>query len=308
MKTKKPTADSLPSVDMDRLWAQAKGISAPASSWIGRKIESTLVPDNILVFPHFRHATSQARTGTYHPRYVLDIITGSPGSVRIGDSNYLLEEGDALLIFPHQYNRTPNEGPDHKGKGWIIITFDLKDASSIQSLRNSPRKIRKQEVQLVTDLLQNYHQHGCELELSLLLSKLLRSLTTAPQIPASRYKVSTPDSERDELMEKINEYIFQNLENGSPTTELANQLGYSESQLRNLFRRTTGWSIGAYIRRQRLFEAARRLTVGENNITEIAAQLGFSSVHAFSHTFKTVYGVSPKQYEKMVRENVSASK
>lgn len=292
---------------MGRLWEQVKSFPAPASSWIGRKIESSLVPDNILIFPHHRRETSHGSSGTYHPRYVLDIITGSPGSVRIGDSNYLLEEGDALLIFPHQYNRTPNEPPDNLGRGWLILTFDLKDAAPIQSLRNAPRRIRKQEILLVQDILHNYQNKGSTLELSLLLSKLLLSIVTAPVIPQKRLNVHTQESERDTLLEKVNEYIFQHLDNGSPLSGLAETLGYSESRLRHLFRNSVGVSIGAYIRKQRLFEAARRLTLGESNITEIARQLGFSSVHAFSHTFKSVYGLPPKQYEKMVRENVSSS-
>lgn len=294
-------------LDMGHLWQQVKDIPAPASSWIGRKIESSLVPDNILIFPHHRREASHGSSGTYHPRYVLDIITGSPGSVRIGESNYLLEAGDALLIFPHQYNRTPKEAPDKQGRGWLIVTFDLKEAAAIEALRNSPRRIRKQEVLLVQEILHNYRSKGSTLELSLLLSKLLLSLVSAPVISQKRLNVHSEESERDTLLEKVNEYIFQHLDNGSPLSGLAETLGYSESRLRHLFRSQVGTSIGAYIRKQRLFEAARRLTLGESNITEIARQLGFSSVHAFSHTFKSVYGLPPKRYEKMVRENVPST-
>ncbi len=299
---KRKTSSSQKRLTPAQLWDTVKTFPHPASLWMGRKIEHSLVPDNILVFPHHRAANSR-NMGDYHPRYVLDIVTGSPGTVRIGDAHYRLKEGDALLIFPHPFNRTPNEEADRAGRGWLIITFDLREATPLLSLRNSPRRIRSHELKILQQILHTYQHNGSPLELSRLLSQLLLSLTTAPGIPTSQQNVPMEETLRDDLLEKVNQHLFDNLSTALPLSILAHSMGYSESRLRELFRQQVGISLGAYIRRQRLYEAARRLTLGNSNITEIASQLGFSSVQTFSHTFKTVYGLSPKQYEKMVREN-----
>lgn len=294
-----------PSNSLESCWSVVEKIPFPDNYWVGKKLDQDLTPDNILIFPYDRGPRPLSQ-GMYHPRYVLDIVTGNPGTARIGNQNHFLKEGDALLIFPHQFNRTPNEPHNPDQPGWIVITFDLNHPEQVEVLRNSPRRIRKKERELLHRLLNAYQQDESALKISALLADLLLSLREAPASPQRQIQTDPTLNERDELLGKINEYIFKHLELVSPQAGMAASLGYSESQLRQIFSRLTGTSLGAYIRKQRLAEAARLLLVSDYNITQISEKFGYSSVHAFSATFKAVHGISPKQYEKISRNNLSS--
>lgn len=288
--------------NLGQLWKLTEEIVFPQNYWMGKKLEEDLTPDNILIFPYDR-GPRRSSHGMYHPRFVLDIVTGNPGTARVANQNHYLEAGDALLIFPHQFNRTPHE-PHHPSQGgWIVITFELHCPEQIESLRNSPRRIRARERELLHTLLKAWHKDSSTLQLSQILSQLLLSLCQAPASRGHKILSTLPINERDELLEKTNQYIFKHLHKVSPQAGLAKQLGYTENQLRIAFSRLTGSSLGAYIRKQRLNEAARQLLVSKKNITQIAELFGYSSVHAFSTSFKAVHGISPKQYEKISRNH-----
>lgn len=287
---------------LGQLWKLTEKIVFPQSYWVGKKLDDDLTPDNILLFPYDRGPRPLSQ-GMYHPRFVLDIVTGNPGTVRVANQNHYLEEGDALLIFPHQFNRAPHE-PRHAAQGgWIVVTFELRSTDQIESLRNSPRRISTRERELLHALLKTWNEESSTLKLSLILSRLLLSLCEAPHAPGSKVQATLPINERDELLEKINQYIFKHLDKVSPQAGMAKNIGVTENQLRMAFSRLTGSSLGAYIRKQRLNEAARQLLVSKKNITQIAEIFGYSSVHAFSTSFKAVHGISPKQYEKISRNS-----
>lgn len=286
------------------LWSEAMRIGLPANYWHGRTIQEGFAPDNILIFPYDRKPLA-SNLGSSHPRFVLDIIMGSPGLLRLDDVNYQLASGDCALIFPHQFNYAPNltESDPKETAGWIVVTFDLREAAEIESLRHAPRRMQEQDYFRLEKLLQAYHQGEPPVVISYHLTRLLLGLCEAPKIPAGRCNVNSPLPERDELLEKINTFLSKNLNRPLKAAELAKGIGYGEAELKRRFRAITGKNIVQYIRQQRLSEAARRMQRSEGNLTDIAHGLGFSSVYAFSRMFKMAYGLPPKQYEKIILEN-----
>lgn len=81
--------------------------------------------------------------------------------------------------------------------------------------------------------------------------------------------------------------------------ELAALCNLSTRQLARGFRTSRGSSIGEHIAQSRI-DLAKRLLITEASITEIADQLGFSSLPAFSFAFRRGAGVSPRQFRTRV--------
>lgn len=82
--------------------------------------------------------------------------------------------------------------------------------------------------------------------------------------------------------------------------ELARRVGLSESRLSHLFRAATGWSLGEYAKRLRLAVGQELLESSPLSIKEVAAALGVDRSH-FSRDFKTLCGLSPREYRLSVR-------
>ena len=64
----------------------------------------------------------------------------------------------------------------------------------------------------------------------------------------------------------------------------------------------TGISFHEFLTSIRLKEAERLLKLEEKkSVSEIAFSCGFNDSNYFSHKFKTVYGLSPLQFQKRCR-------
>jgi AraC-like DNA-binding protein len=82
---------------------------------------------------------------------------------------------------------------------------------------------------------------------------------------------------------------------GRSTETLLRQCGTSRRTMERLFRAETGMSLGQWQRRQTLLHALRRLAAGEN-VSGVAAELGYNSASAFIAMFRRELGQTPKRY------------
>jgi AraC-like DNA-binding protein len=82
-------------------------------------------------------------------------------------------------------------------------------------------------------------------------------------------------------------------------TRLAAHVSLGCSRLGHLFRRDTGLSIRAFVRKRRLTNAAHLIAATDARISEILYAVGFSDPSNFNHAFKLAYGVSPREYRRL---------
>lgn len=99
-------------------------------------------------------------------------------------------------------------------------------------------------------------------------------------------------------LEKAITYIENHLKEPVRVEEVACYAGYSYYHLTRQFNAILGESVGNYIRRRKLADAAKQLLYTERRILDIALDYGFESSEAFSRAFKAIYGLSPVAYRK----------
>ncbi|EMR03342.1 transcriptional activator FtrA [Cesiribacter andamanensis AMV16] len=115
---------------------------------------------------------------------------------------------------------------------------------------------------------------------------------------------------KDEItLEKIRtallDYIHQ-LENGSNETlsiYLSQSLGINYTCLSRLFSKAKHISIQKYLVLQKIERVKELLEYGELTLSQIAARLGYSSVHYLSTQFKSVTGKSVSEYKALQKPN-----
>lgn len=80
------------------------------------------------------------------------------------------------------------------------------------------------------------------------------------------------------------------------SSDIAKAAGCSESQLRQLFRKTYGMSPNKYLNLIRIERAKKMLSSNLFTIGEIATLCGFKNVYYFSRVFKDLTGTTPGKY------------
>ncbi|MEO9887021.1 MAG: helix-turn-helix domain-containing protein [Balneola sp.] len=113
------------------------------------------------------------------------------------------------------------------------------------------------------------------------------------------------------LVERIKQLIIQlvrtNKElNGKLSEYLSHELNKDYQYLSRLFSNVEGKSIERYYILQKIERAKELIVYGEQNLTEIAYELGYSSQQHFSRQFKKETGLSPSHF-KDVKENKRVS-
>ena len=73
--------------------------------------------------------------------------------------------------------------------------------------------------------------------------------------------------------------------------------------LRLLFRKFTGHSLGRYLRIRRLTQATALLRSSALNIKEIAERCGYDSIASFCRAYKRESGFTPQEVRKMISEH-----
>ena len=92
-------------------------------------------------------------------------------------------------------------------------------------------------------------------------------------------------------------YLQNNIKRDLTIKEIVTETGIGRSTLENIFQKKEGIGVKAYFTRTKI-DLAKKMIISKNySMTAIAQELGFSSVHSFSRTFKTTTGVSPKKYQ-----------
>ena len=94
------------------------------------------------------------------------------------------------------------------------------------------------------------------------------------------------------------DYIESHLSESLDLDTLAFQANYSKYHLHRCFSEATGITIGEYVARRRLTEAAKMLVFSDWSVLDIAIAVGFGGQQAFATAFKRMYKKTPVQFRK----------
>jgi AraC-like DNA-binding protein len=129
---------------------------------------------------------------------------------------------------------------------------------------------------------------------------ILRLLCWLQQAPGTATRAG-PVQIRADLADKIRRAaaILEGRRDDPPTiSELARLAAMNECDLKRLFKRVFGQSIGSYSRARRL-EAARHLLVHSSlNIADVALEVGFRNPSRFATAFRSHFGRNPADFRR----------
>ena len=117
-----------------------------------------------------------------------------------------------------------------------------------------------------------------------------RLFKTQDQFPSE--KVET------DIIRNFNFLVEQHFKTKHSVTEYAELLNKSPKTLSNIFSKIGSKTPLQYIHERKMLEARRRLRYTDMQIQEIAYEIGYEDIQAFSRFFKKQEGVSPSVYKE----------
>jgi AraC-like DNA-binding protein len=108
---------------------------------------------------------------------------------------------------------------------------------------------------------------------------------------------------RDEqLILEIREYLDENLYTAHSIQELCRRFNINREKLQTGFHAVLQSTVHAYIVRQRVDRAARRLLETDDSIKTIALESGYRKQRSFNKTFKAIYKLTPATFRRLHRQ------
>lgn len=109
-------------------------------------------------------------------------------------------------------------------------------------------------------------------------------------------------TEKPELLDNVVSYIESHLGEKITLTDTAHRFYVSESTIGQTFQKKMHVSFYHYVTQRRLI-AAKSMIMEENNLDALSEKVGFSDYSTFYRAFKKEFGISPKEYRKLIAES-----
>ena len=178
---------------------------------------------------------------------------------------------------------------------YILLEFEANDEGSdvlcfpIESVDRFAKPLRRLEYDRIVG------KPNSALEQMYATYEILLSLLTEARL-------SYVQKDKAQGVERVADYITRHYQGDLTLEQLAAHCGISVVYFRKLFTRVIGVSPINYLHRVRTARAAELLQEDSLDVSEIAEQVGYSSVYHFSAMFKKYMGMPPSKYRLLLRK------
>ena len=216
---------------------------------------------------------------------------------------YSVKSGQGFMIFPGQINTyIADERLPWK---YMWIEFDglrVKEALRITDISmDAPvyRAHAKESREKMTDEMKYIvnHPHDSSFHLIghlyLFLDYLLQSAKSTKLVSSGRMS--------DYYIKEALNYIEQNFQNDISIEDIAAVCGINRSYFGKIFRNSIGRSPQEFLMNYRMVKATELLKLTSLSIADIGSAVGYENQLHFSRAFKSIYGVSPREWRNRNR-------
>lgn len=105
------------------------------------------------------------------------------------------------------------------------------------------------------------------------------------------------------MVEALDNYIRENAGDDISNTEIGAIFGYHPFYISKVLKDRKGTTLRQYIIAYRLKLAKKLLDESGKSVNEIAEECGFNDPSYFTKTFKSAFGMTPKEYRNLTKED-----
>lgn len=281
---------------------KAENLSDPKDYFQGLPTSAIIIPENILLF--YRRKSIEKGGPALHHRFVLICNLGGGGSVVIDSKIFRIKVGDAILIYPHQFHIYADI--ESENISWLFITFEVENQGVLANKENLVFKLSDYAMLSLSMLIDTYKAatqegHKTYSNERLLLASILSEMISDLNLKHSQSEILTEEALPNamQIIQKLVEFIYQNLGEPIQINDVAKHVHFSPSHLRGLFKKNMRIGLGSYIRRAKIHRACFLLRSTDLSISQVSDKCGFSSLFSFSRAFRLEIKMSPTEYKNL---------
>jgi AraC-like DNA-binding protein len=277
--------------------------------------EKIFVPNNHSFISRKLPLSSNARIHS-HKNFEFNYICSGTGRRIVGDNISGFEKGDLVLLgpeLPHCWELLDSE--KNEASTCIVTHFSENIIDSdffrmpelqkvVELLKNANTGIRfktEDDSEIRQILIELSESKGLEYYIGLL--KVFNNLLKIEdrESLSNPMNQSSVFSKNREKINKVYEYVFQNIQEGIRLEDASSVLNMAPSSFCRFFKKKTGLSFMEYVKNVRVGIAAKLLAETDKQITQICFESGYNNLANFNHYFKANMGKTPSDYRKNFR-------
>ena len=222
-----------------------------------------------------------------HNNYEIMLYLQGTGHLRTQNTDYPFSPGSIIIVPPGiEHGSTSEDGFKNISVGGRFENlFYFKDTVTLFDNKQNEGRM------LATMIYNNRHKNNDYVSKLCIayIHFILQYISAADNISASVNKI---------ICEIENNFYDYDIS----LRHLLQKSGYAEDYIRAHFKKITGKTPNGFLTDIRIKHAAFLIEIYANTLSlqQIAEQCGYADYVYFSKTFKSILGISPKEYKKII--------
>ena len=256
----------------------------------------------------------------FHPHYQLFTVIKGTGTRFIGDDIRHFNIGDTVFLAPNmphlwRSDREYFEKDSQLMTEGIVVYFkedflgsEFFEKSEMYDIKTLLKKSERGldltgqlKEELVNDLKNLPVDSGFQgiIKILSILDKLSKS--TDYQYIASTTYSNTHKISETERMRRVHEYVLKHFKENINLSTVASLSNMTDAAFCRYFKSRTNKTFSDFVKEIRIGNACKMLQDENKSISQTCYESGYNTVSNFNNQFKSLKGVSPKQYQKLHR-------
>lgn len=258
----------------------------------------------------------------FHPHYQLFTVIKGTGTRFIGDDIRHFNVGDTVFLAPNmphlwRSDREYFEKDSQLMTEGIVVYFkedflgsEFFEKSEMYDIKTLLKKSERGldltgqlKEELVEDLKNLPVDSGFQgiIKILSILDKLSKS--TDYQYIASTTYSNTHKISETERMRLVHEYVLKHFKENINLSAVASLSNMTDAAFCRYFKSRTNKTFSDFVKEIRIGNACKMLQDENKSISQTCYESGYNTVSNFNNQFKSLKGISPKQYQKLYRRN-----
>ncbi len=279
--------------------------------------------DAIVTVHYFEHAKDYVFEGEKHDFWELVYVDKGRLEVLSEDQGFELTQGQVIFHKPNEFHNLYANGT--VAPNVVIVTF-VSRSPAMAFFENKITFVTARQRELLARIIEEGRRaftgplgdpytlqmprdpqapFGSEQLINLYLETLLIDMVRNASPESERPKPSSSIKTRsdNDLVSRIIRYMEEHLSDNLSFSTICQYSAQSATNLKTIFKSVTGLGVMEYYRKLKIDQAKILLRESNGNITQIADDLGYTSVQYFSRHFKQATGMTPREYTLSVQAN-----
>ncbi len=277
--------------------------------------------DTIYTVHYFEYAKDYVFEGERHDFWELLYVDKGEVEVMADSTGYRIRRGEIIFHKPNEFHNVFANGV--VAPNLVVVSFGC-DSPAMQYFEGKVLQTDEVERELLARLVNEARDAfsspldepettglirasssalGSEQMVGMLLEQMLIRMARRGAERSEKMHISSTVKKRSDhdLVQRVITYMEENLSGNLTFTDVCRYSAQSATNLKTIFKSVTGYGVMEYYRGLKIDQAKVLLREGNGNITQVAEQLGYASVHYFSRYFKQATGMTPSEYTQSIQ-------